>query len=118
MTWTLGLDQVRGPGSGEDVATDTAQGGESVYFGPSPNGTRREYGIPPMNGRNQPWVYPVQSGIGGRLPGQPVLNGMTRLPWHVARNGTTNSLGVANPNGFARPFGLSPQQFNTGAEGE
>lgn len=118
MTWTLGLDQFRGPGAEEDIGSSRPSTGESqaesVYYGPSPNGTRRQYGTPPLNGRNQPWTYPAQTGIGGRLPTQPVLNGSTRLPWHVARNGTTNTLGIAQPNGFARPFGLSQQQFGEG----
>lgn len=116
MTWTLGLDQFRGPGEEEDVGSAHASGGESVYYGPSPNGTRREYGITPQNGRNQSWSYPSETGIGGRLPTQPVLNGKTRLPWHVAPNGTTSSLGVAQPNGFARPFGLSAHQFGEGQD--
>jgi hypothetical protein len=114
VTWSLGLDDARGPGEDEDVASDRAFGGESVYYGPSPNGTRREYGIPPANGRNMPSTYPVQTGIGGRTVTQPVMNGVTLPPWHRPLNGTKSSLGVAQPNGFSRPFGLSPQQFEEG----
>jgi hypothetical protein len=114
MAWTLGLDELRGPGKEEEVGTERPSSGESVYYGPPQNGTRREWGTPPLNGRDQPWVYPVQTGIGGRSVTQPVLNGVTRLPWHIARNGTTNALGIANPNGFTRPLGLSPGQFERG----
>lgn len=116
MTWTLGLDDARGPAEDEDVGTDRAQGGESVYYGPSPNGTRRQFGIPPPNGRNMSNAYPVQTGIGGRTVTQPVLNGSTLPPWHQPRNGTTSSLAIASPNGFSRPLGLNPSQFEQGRE--
>jgi len=111
VTWTLGLDTTRGPGEDEEVSPDRAIGGESIYYGPSPNGTRRQYGIPPANGRFMSPAYPVQTGIGGRTPTQPVMNGMTIPPWHRPLNGTTNPLGVAQPNGFTRPLGLNPGQF-------
>lgn len=116
MTWTLGLDDARGPAEDEEVSTDRAHGGESVYYGPSPNGTRREYGIPPPNGRNMSDVYQTQTGIGGRTVTQPVLNGSTLPPWHHPRNGTINALGIAQPNGFSRPLGLSPGQFERGRD--
>lgn len=111
MTWTLGLDENRGPGEDESIGTDRPSSGESIYYGPSPNGTRRQYGIAPANGRNMPNTYPTQTGIGGRTVTQPVMNGRTIPPWHQPLNGTINPLGVAQPNGFTRPLGLNPGQF-------
>lgn len=115
MAWTLGLDNLRGPADDEDVGS-AHPSSESLYYGPPQNGTRREWGVPPRNGRNLPPTMVSRTGIGGRLPQQPILNGATRLPWHNALNGTTNQFGVALPNGFGRP--LNPEQFGRGQQEE
>jgi hypothetical protein len=53
MAWTLGLDNLRGPADDEDVGS-AHPSSESLYYGPPQNGTRREWGVPPRNGRNLP----------------------------------------------------------------
>jgi hypothetical protein len=105
-SWGLGLDNVKGP-----TASEPAASGEGLYYGNPQNGTRRQWGIAPANGRPTPLTYTPETGIGGRLPSQPVLNGATREPWHQALNGTTSRIPAASPNGFTAP--ISPTQFTS-----